>query len=295
MAGKELTTGEVARLLGVSEATVKRWADKRFLHPEKTAGGHRRFRPESIALFLRGQSLEATSRRPLETRAVVSLPERQLIAEASAKSFNMFDALVQGRADEAASFLIKQYLQGRPLSHIFDEILAQAMRRVGDLWYRGDLTVAQEHLATRTAVTAVYRLRDVMLAHEANHLVAICCGMEGDFHDLPVQLSQVLLESEGWLAVSLGANTPFFALTEAMLRHAPALVCISSTVFNNPDRAAREYEEVRRTAARLGAAIVLGGAGFKDQQLRQRFAADLHADNFRQLSEFATSLASKSK
>jgi methanogenic corrinoid protein MtbC1 len=202
------------------------------------------------------------------------------MADANSSSVYMFDALVQGRADEAASFPIKQYLHGRPPSHIFDETLAPAMRRVGDLWYRGDLTVAREHLATRTAVTAVYRLRDVMLAHEANRLVAICCGMEGDFHDLPVQLSQVLLESEGWQAVNLGANTPFFALTEAMLRHGPALVCVSSTVFNNPDRAAREYEEVRQTAARLGAALVLGGAGFKDRQLQQRFAADPHADTF---------------
>jgi excisionase family DNA binding protein len=293
MAGKELTTGEVAHLLGVSEATVKRWADKRLLHPEKTAGGHRRFRPESIALFLRGQRPDATSRGPVQTRAAVSLPERRLIADVNAKSFNMFDALVRGRADEAASFLVTQYLHGRPLAGIFDEILAHAMRRVGDLWYQGELTVAQEHLATRTAVTAVYRLRDVMLAREANGLLAICCGMEGDFHDLPVQFSQVLLESEGWQAISLGANTPFFALTEAMLQHGPALVCVSSTVFNNPDRAAREYEEVRQTAARLGAALVLGGAGFKDRQLRQRFAADLHADNFQQLSEFATSLKSK--
>jgi methanogenic corrinoid protein MtbC1 len=156
----------------------------------------------------------------LKTRAAISPPERLEMADANASSVYMFDALVQGRADEAASFPIKQYLHGRPPSHIFDETLAPAMRRVGDLWYRRDLTVAREHLATRTAVTAVYRLRDVMLAREANRLVAICCGMEGDFHDLPVQLSQVLLESEGWQAVSLGANTPFFALTEAMLRHA---------------------------------------------------------------------------
>jgi methanogenic corrinoid protein MtbC1 len=224
--------------------------------------------------------------------SAASASERVPSSSAAQSSLVQFDALVQGRADEATSFLIKQYLHGRQMSHIFDEILSQAMRRVGDLWYQGDLTVAQEHLATRTAATAVYRLRDVMLAREANHLVAICCGMEGDFHDLPVQLSQALLESEGWQAINLGANTPFFALTEAMLRHGPALVCVSSTLFNNPDRAALEYKEVRQTAARLGAAIVLGGAGLKDRQLRQRFAANLHADNFRQLSQFATSLAS---
>jgi excisionase family DNA binding protein len=292
MGWKELTTGEVARLLCVSEATVKRWADKRLLHSEKTAGGHRRFRPASIASFLRERNSESALSSTQEARNIVSTAEqRRSIADDGVSSFSLFDALVQGRADEASSFLIKQYLHGRSLSHIFDEILAQVMRRVGDLWYRGELTVAQEHLATRTAVTAVYRLRDVMLSREANSLRAICCGMEGDFHELPVQFSQVLLESEGWEAISLGANTPFFALKEAMLRHVPALLCVSSTIFSNQDRAAREFEEVRRAAARLGAAIVLGGAGFKDRQLQRRFSADLHADNFRQLSEFAAALA----
>jgi excisionase family DNA binding protein len=292
MAGKELTTGEVARLLNVSEATVKRWADKGLLHSEKTAGGHRRFLPASIAGFMRGQGMDATSRGPLpEARDVVSTPERRVMTEARVSSFSMLEALVRGHAEEAAAFLINHYLQGHTLAHIFDEILAQVMRRIGDLWYQGALTVAQEHLATSTAEKALFRLRDVMSLREANGLFAICCGMEGDFHELPVQFSQALLESEGWQTISLGANTPFFALTEAMLRHGPTLVCVASAIFNNPDRAAREYEEVRRTAARLNAAIVLGGAGFKDRQLRQRFPADLHADNFQQLSEFATSRA----
>ncbi|MEA2173455.1 MAG: MerR family transcriptional regulator, light-induced transcriptional regulator [Blastocatellia bacterium] len=297
MAGKELTTGEVARLLSVSEATVKRWADKRLLRSEKTAGGHRRFRPASIAGLMRGQGLDAASSGSLtETRAaLVSTHERRAMSEARVSSFSMLDALVQGHAEEAAAFLINHHLHGHTLAHIFDEILSQVMRRIGDLWYQGDLTVAQEHLATSTAEKALHRLSDVMPVREANGLLAICCGLESDFHELPVQFSQALLESEGWQTISLGANTPLFALTEAMLRHGPTLVCVASAIFNNPDRAAREYEEVRGTAARLGTAIVLGGAGFKDHQLRQRFPADLHADNFQQLSEFATSLRASKK
>lgn len=292
MVWKELTTREVARLLGVSEATVKRWADRRFLHSEKTAGGHRRFHPESVARFLREQGAEAKTRAPLETRAVGSAAPLNESAEAGASNSYLFDALVQGRPEDAASFLINQYLHGRTLSLIFDETLSPLMRRIGDLWYEGDLTVAQEHLATRTALTALYRLREVTAVEEAKGLRAICCGIEGDFHDLPVHFAQALLKSKGWEAISLGANTPFFALQEAMLRYCPALVCVSSTIFNNPDRGAREYEEVLKTAASVGAVIVLGGAGLKDAQLRRRFRADLHAESFQQLSEFADALAS---
>ena len=42
-------------MLGVSEASVKRWADSGLLPMEKTAGGHRRFRPEDVAAVRRAR------------------------------------------------------------------------------------------------------------------------------------------------------------------------------------------------------------------------------------------------
>jgi excisionase family DNA binding protein len=293
MARRELTTGEVARVLSVSEATVKRWADRRLLLSEKTAGGHRRFRTEAIARFLRDKnSPERTRPEPSANSSPVSLTEQLSRAHiSSASTHSLFESLLDGRADDAAPLLINLYLHGRGLEEIFDQALAPAMRRVGDLWHTGDLSIAQEHLATRTAEMALERLRDVVQAEEGTGLLAVCCGMEGDFHDLAVRCAHALLESKGWQVVNLGANTPFFALTEAMLRHGPALVCVSSAIFTNPDRAAREYEEVLRSAARLRAAIVLGGAGFQDEQVRQRFYADLHAENFRQLAVFTSEIA----
>lgn len=54
----KLTTKHVARLLSVSEATVKRWADDGVLTSEKTVGGHRRFGIESIAHLRRERNLK---------------------------------------------------------------------------------------------------------------------------------------------------------------------------------------------------------------------------------------------
>src|SRR5687767_7156732 len=52
---KNLTSRQAARLLGASEASVKRWADGGLLPAVRTAGGHRRFRPEDVAAFGRGR------------------------------------------------------------------------------------------------------------------------------------------------------------------------------------------------------------------------------------------------
>ena len=50
-----LNTGHLAELLGVSEATIKRWADAGRIPSIRTVGQHRKFRPEDVAAFLNGE------------------------------------------------------------------------------------------------------------------------------------------------------------------------------------------------------------------------------------------------
>jgi len=64
-------------------------------------------------------------------------------------------------------------------------------------------------------------------------------------------------------------------------------------VFAAGDRAAYEYASFQKAARRAGAAVVLGGAGFREEGIRRRLPADLHAESFRQLEEFAGSLAAR--
>lgn len=303
-AGKKLTSKEAALLLGASEASVKRWADGGLLPSEKTAGGHRRFRPEDVARFRREQKNRAATTAAThqtggganssvvsstETRDGAST-ERAFEGDAQVADA-LFDALAGGQAEETTGLLVKSYLDQRPLASIFDELLATAMRRIGDLWHRGDLTVAQEHLATRAALHALQTLDKVVAEPEPNNLLAVCCSTEDDFHDLPVQCTELILKHEGWEVLNLGPNTPFYALTEMVARLHPKLICVASTILVDLDRAVREFKELREQAARVGAVIVLGGAGFADANLRRRFPAELHADSFRQLLDFANTLA----
>lgn len=304
--GKKLTSKEAARLLGASEASVKRWADGGLLASEKTAGGHRRFRPEDVARFKREQQSRGTTAVAQQARdganssgASLPSPHEQhdaahvlrasAVEESNADA--LFDALSRGEAEETTGLIVKSYLDRRPLASIFDELLAGAMQKIGDLWHRGDLTVAQEHLATRAALQALQTLDKVVAEPEPNNLLAVCCSTEDDFHELPVQCTELMLKHEGWEVLSLGPNTPFYALTEIVARLHPTLVCVASTILGDLDRAVREYRELRAQAARVGASIVLGGAGFDDANVRRRLPAELHADNFQQLLDFARTLA----
>ena len=50
-----ISTKQVAQVLGVSEATVKRWSDAGTLRCFRTPGGHRKFRLRDVKAFLADQ------------------------------------------------------------------------------------------------------------------------------------------------------------------------------------------------------------------------------------------------
>lgn len=293
--GKKLTSKEAAGVLGVSEASVKRWADSGLLPMEKTAGGHRRFRPEDVAV-LRRADVRAEEARPLKHRSAAKLlaqpTQGPALAPDTATALvaDTFRALMDGRADELAALLVNLHLHGQTVASIADRFLCAAMRRVGELWHAGEISIAQEHVATRTAASALSSLEAVTAGAEAEQMLALCCSVEDDFHELPVRLTALTLAAGGLAVFNLGLSTPFSALTEALARFQPRLVCVSSTVLISLDRAAREYGDFSKTARRRHAAIVLGGAGFADAGVRKRLPADLYAESFQQLAEFIRTL-----
>ncbi|MFN2512443.1 MAG: B12-binding domain-containing protein [Pyrinomonadaceae bacterium] len=283
MAGSALTTKEVARLLNVSEATIKRWADDGLIQAEKTVGGHRRFGLVGIARFQRDRSAELP--RP---SAAPGVRETEFKAQVSIGL--LLRHLVDGEEDETSALLMNAYLHGQSLASLFDRVVTPAMRQIGDLWYRGELTIADEHLASQTAMAALQKLRSVIHVAPPSESKAMICGVEGDLHELPIHLSHVLLEADGWEVINLGPNTPFFAQVEALAKHRPQLVCVSAKLMTDPDRLARDYVQVHKAARKSHSAIVLGGDALANFLLRQRFPSEFYAEDFEELLGFARSL-----
>jgi methanogenic corrinoid protein MtbC1 len=287
MAAANLTTRDVARLLLVSEATVKRWADDGLLLPKKTAGGHRRFSIQSVALFRREQGLAPAAQSSAKLVKKKKVPGRL----PSAESFG--DLLLSENETEATAQLIDAYLQDHALATLFDTTITNAMHRVGDLWFNGTITIADEHLATRVMLSALQKLRGIVVPGQATGLKALSCGIEGDLHELPIHLAEIIFESEGWDVSNLGPNTPLFTLRDMVAQKKPDLVCVSARSIVDLDRATTEYAQLRKTIEKINGTTVLGGEAFRDSNLRQRFPAEFYAQSFSGLSTFLKELAKK--
>ena len=291
---KCLTTREVARLCRVSDATVKRWEESGLIKSERTGGGHRRFRAEEIARFQREIGLGL--KQSAGDLCVLTLnhrrrPSRNLPGSASA----LLESLLVGHEEEAANAMIGAYLKGEDLGIIFDDFVCPAMREIGDLWVCGEISVAQEHLASRAALNAIHRLRGVLPVSDITGEIALCCAFEGDLHEIPTHMAQLVLENEGFEVVNYGANTPLYSFTDEVGCYAPNMICISATMITDIERLAREYKEFRERISKLKIPIVLGGRGFEDDRIRSRFPAELYAQTFNEVALFARDIAAQTR
>lgn len=244
------------------------------MRSEKTVGGHRRFSLQAIAQIRREQGIARDTDRKRR-------PGKSLLSPTA-----FLNLILQGDEVEAAAALIDAYLDHHSLAKLFDTTVSEAMHELGELWFGGVVSIADEHKASRVVLNALSRLRDIIVPSEPTGLKAICCGIEGDIHELPVHLAEIILESEGWQVTNLGPNTPLFAVTDMLTEQRPALVCIAARSLVSVDRAVVEYAQLRKVAQRLDAAVVLGGEAFRDEILRARLPAELHATDFTAFLEF---------
>src|SRR3712207_8542725 len=68
-------------------------------------------------------------------------------------------------------------------------------------------------------------------------------------------LFRSVLEGAGWRAYNLNGNTPFFALADATQRLRPALICISSTINADIERADRKSTRLNSSHANISYAV----------------------------------------
>ncbi|MCG3125855.1 MAG: hypothetical protein CHACPFDD_00682 [Phycisphaerae bacterium] len=284
-----LTTKQVARAIGVSEASVKRWCDKGAVPCARTAGGHRRLTLCGIIEFLRRNGHE------LVEPEVLGLPadtgRRECAVERCAKAFHR--SLVAADEQHMRRMIYDLYLAGRTFREIMDRHLAPAVRALGECWAHGELEVFEERRAVEMALRAVYEMRCILgpVCNEAP--VAIGASLEHDPYTLPTAMVEVTMRELGWRAQSVGAGLPAATIATAVRRARPKICWLSVSTFPDLARFVGDYAIVADAARGCGSAMVVGGRAMNDETRHAiRYAA--YCDALGHLVAFAETIYQRS-
>ena len=141
---------------------------------------------------------------------------------------------------------------------VYSAILTLAMRRVGDLWEQGRMTVADEHLATaitERVLATVYPALEGGTPLSRERVLMAC--VEGEAHSLGLRVVGDVLERAGFEVLFLGAAVPLAALVTAVERHEPEAIALSAIGTWSSPAVVSTIDELRGTHPDVP--IVVGG------------------------------------
>ncbi len=232
----------VAERTGVPTATLRAW-ERRYGVPEpaRSVTRYRLYTDDDVALIRRMAALCATGVRPAEA-AVTLRTERgrgmpTTSEGATLPQDGLVDRIVHGflRMDlDGIRASLDLALSSSTPMRTYDGVVAPALRKVGDLWKKGALSIAQEHAGSNVVRDVLGALLRHSTPPPPAPFVLLAC-FDQEQHDIGLLGLGLHLTSWGYRVLFLGARVPPKAIRDAIEVEKPALVALSLVIDENPE------------------------------------------------------------
>ena len=274
------TPKQIARALGVSESSLKRWCDRGILPTIRTAGGHRRIPLTAVLDYLRGTG------RPLVRPEILGLPAT------SGTGLRVIDrardrlrtALLDGDLAICRQVIFDLFLAKQSISAIGDRVIGPAFYDIGASWEAGEIEVYQERRACEIIERVLHELEMAVPQGTDNTWLALGGTPEGDHYGIATMLIALVMRQKGWRAISLGAGLPFSTMLSAIRTQEPRLFWISTSYISDEARFVAEYDQFYEEAWLL-TWLAVGGRALTPE-LRYRMQYTVFCDRLSNLESF---------
>ena len=180
-------------------------------------------------------------------------------------------------------FLIQEFIeQGIPLNDVYVEILAESMRRIGELWHTAQITVDTEHYCTSVTQMAMAQMYPLLFESERKNKTLLCACPGTELHEMGARMVADLFENDGWDSIYLGAAVPEQAMLEAVRKNHPDLIALSVTMPQHLIACQQLVEAIRKEFPKIK--IAVGGKAFEStDSIWKKWPVDFYTTDARQL------------
>ena len=279
-----LSPKKAAKVLGVSESSVKRWCDAGHLAVVKTSGGHRRISVQTLMTFARSKG------HNLQNPQLIDLPSVEPVAPATKPEElleKLMHGLERGHEDTVRSILISRWMSGETLANLFDYLLAPAFAGIGHKWRSNELEIYEERRAILIVERSFADMRRLVGPSKANAPSAVGCTMEGDPYSMATARCELTLRELGWDAQNLGAWQPVQSMMQAIKNLQPRLFWLSVSKVDQPETFPQAVRDLYETAEENNCALIIGGRGVADPDFRKNLEFSGYCDSMSQFMKLA--------
>lgn len=250
-----LSTGAVARRLGVSPTTLRSWERRYAIGPARREDGrHRRWTPQDIARLELMCRLTAQGVPPAEAARAArdgvpaaagpaaegrspGGPNALPLGEVRPECRGLARAAVRLDAP-AVEELLDAALAEHGLVTAWEEVIAPTLHAVGRKWASaGERYVEVEHLLSWYVSSALRRVRPAPAPGQPRTPPVLLACVPGEQHSLPMEALAAALGERGLAVRMFGPALPADALHEAVRRTGPRAVVLWAQSRTTADRA----------------------------------------------------------
>lgn len=278
---------QVARAIGVSESSLKRWCDQGLIQAVRTMGGHRKMRISDVLRFVREQNHQLVSPE------VLDLPPASEKAELGLSRARplLVDALLAGNEVVARQLVFDLYRAKHSVSVICDSLIAAAFHDIGDRWACQSADPYQERRGCEIGVRILFDLRRIQ-SEPDKKWAAIGGTIEGDLYSLPSAMVELVLRDSGWNAATLGTSLPFASLIKAIQETKPRLFWLSVSYIREGVDFEAGCAALSKACEKTKAVFLMGGQALT-KEIRQKIKCSAFCDSVQHLETIAREIKEK--
>jgi excisionase family DNA binding protein len=234
---------EAAGTLGVHYQTAYGWVRQGILPARKVGRGYEVDESDVGALATR-RRLGQPPTRPIHVR------------DWAAQAHSLYLLIAAGE-ETRARHRLERLAAGVPLIDLCEHVIAPALRRIGDEWQAGRVSIAQEHRASAIC-------ERLIAAHTSQPAgrprgVAVVATPPGERHGLPALMAAACLREDRWLVHHLASDLPVDEVIRLAGEAGAELVVLSSAMTRTARRAQQAAQAI--AAARPGLTVLAGRPG----------------------------------
>lgn len=243
---------EAADLLGVHYQTAYGWVRQGLLPATKLGRSYQ----VSVA------DVDAFGAR--RTAGAPPRPEVQ-VRNWRLQADQFYDAIVAG-SERLARTRLERLAAGVPFIDLCEGVVAPALRRIGDDWAAGDVTIAVEHRAGAICESLLAPLA-ARQPRGRPHGLAVTATPPGERHGLPALMAAGSLREDHWLVQHLATDLPANEVGRLARDVAARLVVLSAVTDDGAQRGAEEAAQLAQ--ADPGLLVLAGRPGESLYDLRE--------------------------
>lgn len=171
---------------------------------------------------------------------------------------------------------------------VYVDVVAPAMRAIGDGWAAGAIDVSEEHRASVIASQVLALLDSRFTRRGVRRGVVVVGAAQGERHDLPLRMVADVARLSGYEVHDLGADVPPEAFARAVCGvELLVAVAVSATTPGNDDAVRASVEAIREQVL---VPVLVGGGAVPDAATAAALAGDGWAPDARGVIELLEDL-----